>query len=61
MKKEIRPIYSTVVDPSEYNIDSQMRNMVKMANINRECWCDMDVGKVWGLYLAWKELSSKKE
>jgi hypothetical protein len=49
-------MFSTTVDPSEYDIDEQMERMVKQSNKNRECFTEMDVGKVWGLYLAWKRL-----
>lgn len=58
-KKEINPLYTTVVDPSEYDIEGQMVRMVKLANRDREGFVDMDVGKVWGLYLAWKELKEQ--
>jgi len=56
VKKQIHPMFSTTVDPSEYDIDEQMERMVKQSNKNRECFTEMDVGKVWGLYLAWKRL-----
>ena len=56
VSKEIRPIFSTTVDPSEYDIDAQMERMVKLANKDAACFVDMDVGKVWGLYQAWKRL-----
>lgn len=52
----IRPMFSTTVDPSEYDIDADMERMVNLANKNRECYSPMDVGKVWGLYLAWKKV-----
>jgi hypothetical protein len=54
VRKEIRPIFSTTIDPSEYNIDAQMESMVKRANRDRACFVEMDVGKIWGLYQAWK-------
>ena len=54
MATELRPIFSTTVDPSEYDIDQQMNTMVRLANKNCECYCMMDVGKIWGLYLAWR-------
>jgi hypothetical protein len=34
-----------------------MERMAKLSNKNRECFTLMDVGKTWGLYLAWKRLS----
>ena len=58
VRKEIRPIFSSTVDPSEYDIKEQMERMVKLANKNKECFCEMDVGKIWGLYLAWKCLAN---
>jgi hypothetical protein len=57
-RKEIHPIFSTTVDPSEYDIDGQMRRMVRLANKNNESYTEMDIGKVWGLYLAWKRMAS---
>lgn len=59
MNKKLRPMWTTTVDPSEYDIEYQMKRMVRLANKNRECFTPMDVGKVWGLYLAWKELKEK--
>ena len=56
VEREVRPIFSTTVDPSEYDIDAQMKRMVKLANENRESFTEMDVGKMWGLYQAWKRL-----
>ena len=50
-----RPKYCTIVDPSEYDIKSQMERMVRLANRNKEIYTPMDVGKTYGLYLAWQE------
>ena len=58
VRKEIRPIFSTTVDPSEYDIDAQMERMVKLANRDAACFVEMDVGKVWGLYQEWKRLAN---
>ena len=58
VRKAIRPIFSTSVDPSEYDIDAQMERMVKLANRDAACFVEMDVGKVWGLYQAWKRLAN---
>lgn len=62
-KKVIKPEWSTTVDPSEYDIDSQVKQAVKMANSKRATYIEFDVGKLWGLYQAWKCLSagSKKD
>ncbi len=56
MKQILRPHFSTVVDPSEYDIEYQMNFMVRMANKNKECFTEMDVGKIVGLYDAWKNM-----
>jgi hypothetical protein len=58
VSKEIRPIFSSTVDPSEYDIKGQMERMVQLANKNHKCFCEMDVGKIWGLYLAWDRLAN---
>ena len=55
-KEELRPMWTTTVDPSEYDIDEQMRRMVKLSNRNEAFFLEMDVGQVWGLYQAWKRL-----
>ena len=60
LKNVIRPLFSTTVDPSEYDIDADMERMVILANKNRECYSHMDVGKIWGLYQAWKKVRGVK-
>lgn len=57
--QEIKPLFCTTLDPSEYNINKQMEDMVKLANKYKKAYVEMDVGKVWGLYLAWKQLQVK--
>lgn len=57
MSKDVRPIWTTTVAPYEYDIDGQMKRMVRLANKHHETFTPMDVGKVWGLYLAWKCLA----
>ena len=52
--KDIRPMWSTTVDPSEYDIDGQMEDFVKAANKAKECYYGIDVGKLWGLYKSFK-------
>jgi len=52
---ELRPMWSTTVHPSEYDIDEQMRDFVKAANKAKEWYYGIDVGKLWGLYTAYKE------
>ena len=61
MKREIRPMFSTTVNPLEYDIDGQMERMVKLSNKNRLGFIEMDVGKTWGLYLDWKRLSKMEK
>jgi hypothetical protein len=58
MKKQLRPLYCTTVLPDEYDIESDMREMVRQANRKGACYVLMDVGKVWGLYRTWKALDS---
>lgn len=59
MKKLPRLKWSTTVMPDEYDYIGQFSRMVKLANQNKQYFCEMDVGKVWGLVLAYKELSEK--
>jgi hypothetical protein len=47
-------MWTTVVDPTEYDIESDMKRMIKLSNENKECYTAMDIGKVVGLYLSWK-------
>lgn len=51
------PRYSTVIDPSEHDIEEMMITMIKSANKNKKSYYEMDIGKIYGLYLAWKELN----
>lgn len=48
--------WCTVVDPSEYDIEDDMKEMVKLANERKTLYILLDVGKILGLYLAYKEL-----
>jgi len=61
MSKEIRPMWTTTVDPSEYDIDADMERMVNLSNELKEVYTPMDVGKIWGLYKAWKKLKETNE
>lgn len=54
-----RPMWTTVVDPEEYDIDAEMTRMVKLSNKKKEIYTEMDIGKVYGLYLAWKRLKEE--
>jgi hypothetical protein len=60
VKDKFRLKWMTVVDPSEYDIEKQMQQLVRNHNQTKEMWMPTDVGKVIGLYLAWKELKEKK-
>jgi hypothetical protein len=55
-KKPIRPIWTTTVDPSEYDYVAQFTQTVKWANKNKELYPPTDVGKVWGLVQAYQRL-----
>ena len=55
MKKNIRPMWCTTVGPEEYDVDKQMADFVEAANHDKENFYAIDVGKLWGLYLAYKE------
>lgn len=59
--KVIRPEWCTVVDPSEYDIEKQFEQAVEDANEEQAQYYMMDIGKVWGLYLSWKEQKEKIE
>ena len=59
MKKLPNPKWTTTVSPEEYDYIGQFSQMVKLANKNKEIFCEMDVGKVWGLVLAYKEAQDK--
>lgn len=55
MRKALRPEWSTVVLPSEYDIDGQMESWLHLANSSRSFSMDIDVGKFWGLFTSWRE------
>ena len=54
-------MWTTTVDPSEYDIDADMKRMVKLSNKLKEVYTSMDIGKIWGLYEAWKILKETNE
>jgi len=60
-KEPLRPLWTTTVHPDEYDYFEQFSTMVEIANENKETFCSMDVGKVWGLVLAYKELKKNYE
>lgn len=58
-KKELRLLYTTVVYPDEYNIEEQMVETIKLSNEEKSCYLSMDVGKMIGLWKAYKELKEQ--
>jgi len=58
MSKPIRPLFSTIVMPTEYDFDDQWVEWLESANDFQRCYYDIDVGKAWGLYLEYKNLKS---
>ena len=52
--------WSTILPPEEYDIEWDMQRIVKLANTGRLLYISMDVGKLIGLYQAWKELGGKE-
>lgn len=58
-KKPVLPKWTTTVYPYEYDYVDQFTTMVKWANRDKQCFCEMDVGKVWGLVLSHQELEKK--
>jgi hypothetical protein len=59
-KKELRLLYTTVVHPNEYDIDKDMEEVIKLSNKTKDYLLLMDVGKVIGLWKAYKELLESK-
>lgn len=47
---------TTVVFPSEYDLDAQLRRTIKQSNITMDAFPKMDIGKIVGLYIAYKRL-----
>ena len=58
--EQLRPIWTTTVSPDEYDARAQFENAVKNANDGRSCFVEIDIGKVWGLFLAWESLAKGK-
>ena len=61
MKKDpLHPEWTTVVSPDEYDIEAQMRKAVRYHNKeDHTAWVPMDIGKVIGLYLAYKSMKER--
>jgi len=54
-KDALRLDHGQIVSPSEYDIEGQMQEMVKLANKAPWNYVPLNLEKVVGLYLAWKE------
>ena len=59
--KDKKPMFCTVVDPSEYDIARDVKRLITIANKNKEMYAPVDVGKFIGLYEAWKEQAAEVE
>jgi hypothetical protein len=63
--KKLLPKNTTIVFPNDYrngiaDIEKQLERMVKEANKSGEYTAIVDIGKLIGLFLAYKELAEKK-
>ena len=56
-----QPKWTTVVGPGEYDIEADMERLVEIHNRDRDGHVPCDVGKVIGLYRAWKALKESVE
>ena len=59
--KDKKPMFCTVVDPSEYDIARDVKRLITIANKNKEMYAPVDVGKFVGLYEAWEEQAKEIE
>lgn len=61
MKEDIFKLNtSTIVYPSEYDVEEQIARIVKLSNQQGTPFLPLDVGKVVGLYIAWDRLRKKE-
>jgi hypothetical protein len=57
--------YTTIVDPSEYDIEKDIEGAIDLANKGQghpdapHLFIPFDIGKIVGLYKAYKELKEK--
>ncbi len=56
MKTLPRLLSTTIVFPNEYDLDAQIRESIKESNTALNPYMPMDIGKVVGLYIAYKKL-----
>lgn len=54
-------MYATVVHPSEYDIDSDMIEAIKLSIKEQSPYILMDIGKMVGLWEDYKELKEQYE
>jgi len=55
-RKLVEPKFATVVDPTEYEYFGDFAEAVHLANKNKVAYIPMDIGKVWGLVLAYQDV-----
>lgn len=58
---QLRPMCATRVHPSEYDIDGDIKDAIRISNNEGEIYVPMDIGKIAGLYSAYLELKNRKE
>ena len=51
--------WSTIVPPTDYNIEADMQQAVRLANSQALLYVPMDIGKIIGLYEDWKRVNSE--
>jgi hypothetical protein len=54
-------MYTTIVHPSEYDIDGDMIEAIKLSIREKSSYILMDIGKMVGLWEAYKELKEQYE
>lgn len=56
-----RNMFTTIVDPSEYDLDSDMIEAMKLSIKEKSPYILMDIGKMVGLWQAYKDLPVHKD
>ena len=56
----IQRMFTTVVSPEEYDLDTDMLNAMKLSIKEKSQYILMDIGKMVGLWQAFRELEIKK-
>jgi hypothetical protein len=51
---------TTVVRPNEYDIDKEINQLISVANKANDWTVNFDIGKLVGLYLAWKDATNEQ-